>query len=328
MPAILYHFWGAPGAIQAGETMRKLVEFWENPGPGKYMIAGWHQWADAGSVSSGLPQYLIDTTNARQIGRLVSGDYYLFQIPGTHHLLRPIVKLNEGYREGLEDRGNEFYLTGAQGQEFVVFWGEEPHRNEALYAEAFFDAVEGLGIKRVAAVAGVYGAVPYDRDRSVSCVYSLPWMKQELSRYAVRFSNYEGGATISMYLAAQAEARGIEFFRFCTLVPSYNLATASTPMQSVAVDEDYKAWYDLMVRLDHMFQLDFDLTDLETHSRELISDWHDKIEHITRTMPQLEVGAYMEEVYRDFTERSFVPLSDVWEQELRDLFDDSEPTEV
>ena len=308
--------------------MSELVEFWEKPSPGKCMIAGWHQWADAGTVSSGLPQYLVDYTGARQIGEMLPGDYYLFQIPGTHHLLRPVVKLNEGYREGLEKKGNEFYLAGSRDKEFAIFWGEEPHRNEALYAEAFFDAVEELGVQRVAALAGVYGAVPYDKDRSVSCVYSLPRMKKELSRYAVRFSNYDGGATISMYLAAQAEARGIEFFRFCTLVPSYDLATSTVPVQSIAVDEDYKAWYDLMVRLDHMFQLDFELSDLKARSADLISEWHDKIEHISRTMPQLEVGAYMEQVYQDFTERSFVPLSDVWEQGLRGLFDDSEPTEV
>jgi proteasome assembly chaperone (PAC2) family protein len=235
--------------------------------------------------------------------------------------------LDDGYREGLEKRGNEFYLSGGQGQEFVIFWGEEPHHNEELYAEAFFDAVEELGIRRVAAVAGVYGAVPYDKDRSVSSVYSLPWMMDELSSYAVRFSNYDGGATISMYLAAQAEAREIEFFRFCTLVPSYDLATASVSAQAVAIGEDYKAWYDIMVRIDHMFQLGLNLDDLEARSEELISEWHDKIEHITRTMPQLEVGAYMEEVYRNFTERSYVPLSDMWQQELRGLLDDFDSTE-
>jgi hypothetical protein len=308
--------------------MSELVEFWEKPAPGRYMIAGWHQWADAGTVSSGLPQYLIEYTDAHQIGEMLADDFYLFQIPGTHHLLRPIVTLNEGYREGLEKRANEFYLSSGQSKEFVIFWGEEPHRNEELYAEAFFDAVEALGITRVAAVAGVYGAVPYDKERSVSCVYSLPRMKDELSHYAVRFSNYDGGATISMYLAAQAEQRGIEFFRFCTLVPSYHLAAASASLQSVAIGEDYKAWYDLMVRLDHMFRLDFDLSDLEVHSKQLISEWHDKIEHLIRTMPQLEVDTYMEEVNQDFTERSFVPLSDVWQQELRDLLDDFDPDEA
>ncbi|GAH70321.1 unnamed protein product, partial [marine sediment metagenome] len=33
--------------------MDDLVELWEIPtGQGKCMIAGWHQWADAGTVSS------------------------------------------------------------------------------------------------------------------------------------------------------------------------------------------------------------------------------------------------------------------------------------
>jgi predicted ATP-grasp superfamily ATP-dependent carboligase len=308
--------------------MSELVEFWEKPAPGRYMIAGWHQWADAGTVSSGLPQYLVEHTDAHQIGEILAGDFYLFQIPGTHHLLRPIVKLNQGYREGLEKRANEFYLASERSQEFVIFWGEEPHRNEELYAEAFFDAAEEMGIKRIAAVAGVYGAVPYDRDRSVSCVYSQPGMREELSHYAVRFSNYNGGATISMYLAAQAEARGIEFFRFCTLVPSYDMSATLVSTQSMAIGEDYRAWYDLMVRLDYMFQLGFDLSDLEAQSKELVSEWHDKIEHLTRSSPQLEVGAYMEQVYQDFTERSFVPLSDVWQDELRDLLDDFDVAEA
>jgi hypothetical protein len=45
--------------------MSELVELWEKPSAARTMIAGWHQWADAGSVSSGLPQYLIDHTDAR-----------------------------------------------------------------------------------------------------------------------------------------------------------------------------------------------------------------------------------------------------------------------
>ena len=99
--------------------MSELVEFWEKPVPGRCLIAGWHQWADAGTVSSGLPRYLIDYTDAHQIGEMLMGDFYLFQIPGTHHLLRPIVKLNEGYREGLEKRANEFYLSSDRGKEFA-----------------------------------------------------------------------------------------------------------------------------------------------------------------------------------------------------------------
>ena len=302
--------------------MDDLVELWEKPAPGKCMIAGWRQWADAGEVSSGLPKYLIDETQARKIGEIKPDDFYLFQIPATHHLLRPVVKLNEGYREELRGRRNEFFYSGGGERGFLIFLGEEPHRSAERYARAFFDAVEELGVKRVATVAGVYGAVPYDRSREISCVYSLPGMKDELAKYAVRFSNYEGGATISMYLAHMAEARGVELFRFCAYVPSYDFSKSSVLVQRMAVERDFKAWYDLMVRLNHMFKLDLDLSDLERRSEELISEWDSKIEQLAEAMPHLGIRSYMERINRDFTERPFVPLSDIWEEELGNLFED------
>jgi proteasome assembly chaperone (PAC2) family protein len=302
--------------------MNDLIELWEKPAPGKYLIAGWQQWADAGEVSSGLPQYLIEQTLAEKIGQIKPDDFYLFQMPGTHHLLRPLVRLQDGYPEEMEQRRNEFFLTSDDHDGFLIFLGEEPHLNEEEYAEAFLDALEELGIKRVAAMAGVYGAVPYDRDRNISSVYSLPYMKEELAKYAVKFSNYEGGTTISMYLAHRAGMRGVEFFRFCAFVPSFNFSKASTLVQPVAVDTDYKAWYDIMTRLDYMFDLDIDLSDLERRSEELISAWDEKIEQMAVAMPQLGVRAYLEKVNEEFSEMSFFPLSDIWEEGLDHLFDD------
>jgi len=229
------------------------------------MIAGWHQWADAGNVSSGLPRYLIEQTHARK-----------------------------------------------------------PHQNEELYAEAFFNVVESFAIKRVAVVAGVYGPVPYEKDRDISCVYSLPRMKKELARYAVRFSNYEGGATIGTYLVDKAGLKEIEFVALYAFVPSYEFSSSSIAAQPVAIGEDYKAWYDLMVRLNHMFSLDMDLSELGRRGEELTSAWDSQMEHLARTMPRLEVESYMEEVRSDFTERPFVPLGDVWEEGLEGLFEDDE----
>ena len=49
--------------------MSKAVEIWEKPTAQEiYMLAGWRQWADGGSISSGLPQYLINQTKAEKIG--------------------------------------------------------------------------------------------------------------------------------------------------------------------------------------------------------------------------------------------------------------------
>jgi predicted ATP-grasp superfamily ATP-dependent carboligase len=286
------------------------------------MIAGWQQWADAGAVSSGLPLYLLEQTQARKIAEIDPDGFYLFQIPGTHDLFRPMVKLQDGHRESIEEKLNEFYYAGDDDQGFVIFLGEEPHLNEELYAEAFFDVVEELGIERVAAVAGVYGAMPYDKEREVSSVYSHPSMKEELDKYAVRFSSYEGGATISMYLADQAERRGIEFFRFCAFVPSYDFSSTEVSVQPIAIGEDHKAWYDLMVRLDYMFGLDLDLSDLLQKSEELIAEWDVKIAQVAESMPQLGVTQYMEKLSANFKEMTFVPLSDLWSDGLKDLLDD------
>jgi predicted ATP-grasp superfamily ATP-dependent carboligase len=302
--------------------MSDLIELWERPAAGKYMIAGWRQWADAGAVSSALPQYLIDQTGARKIGQIRSDGFYLFQIPGTHHLLRPVVNLNEGHREAIEENRNEFYYAGDDKAGFLIFLGEEPHQDEQEYADAFFDIVEELGVQRVASVAGVYGAMPYDKNRDVSSVYSLPEMKDELEDYAVRFSNYEGGATISMYLAHRAARRGMQFFRFCVFVPSYDFSRGSVLAQRMAIEEDYKAWHDLMTRLNHMFHLNVDLSDLEERCHKLVSDWDAQIDELESKMPQLGVRAYLEKVNRDFTEVTFVPLSDVWAEQLGRLLDD------
>ncbi|MFH1085202.1 MAG: PAC2 family protein [Chloroflexota bacterium] len=135
--------------------MDEVVELWETPlGTENYMIAGWQQWADAGECSSGLPPYLIEQTGARKIGQLKPDGFYLFQIPGTHHLLRPVVKLHDGYCENMSTRRNDIYYAELGAKGLVIFTGEEPHQNEGRYAEAFFDVVEALNVRRVVSVGG------------------------------------------------------------------------------------------------------------------------------------------------------------------------------
>jgi len=303
-------------------NMSELYEIWERPTSARYMIAGWQQWADAGAVSSGLPLYLLEQTQAAKIAEIHPDGFYLFQVPGTHDLFRPMVKLQEGHRESMEEKLNEFFFAGDDEHGFYIFLGEEPHLNEERYADAFFDVVEELGIERVAAVAGVYGAMPYEKEREVSSVYSHPSMKDELQKYAVRFSSYEGGATISMYLADRAERRGIEFFRFCAFVPSYDFSKAGMSVQPIAISEDHKAWYDLMARLDYMFGLEFDLSDLQRKSEELMAEWDVKIAQVAESMPHLAVKEYMEKLRDEFKEMPFEPLSDLWTDELKGLLGD------
>ena len=133
-----------------GRHMSNLVELWEKPAATEmYMIIGWRQWADAGSISSLLPQYLIEQTNAKKIGEIKPKGFYLFQIPGTHHLLRPEIQLEEGYPKGLTTKKNEIFYSGNDEKGLLIFLGDEPHLNADEYGEALFYIVKELGVKRV-----------------------------------------------------------------------------------------------------------------------------------------------------------------------------------
>jgi proteasome assembly chaperone (PAC2) family protein len=305
--------------------MDDLLEFTEKPvAKDVYMIAGWRQWADAGATSSALPQYLIDHLGARKIGRIKSGGFYLYQLPMTQHFLRPEVKFEEGYRKELHAPRNELYYAGDERKGLVIFVGDEPHLGAERYAEAFFNAAQELNVKRVAALGGVYGGVPYDKDRQVSCSYSLQRMKEELSGYAVRFSNYEGGVSMGSYLTDRAEQVGMEYFTLYAFVPMYDFSQLVPRMQGISIDNDYKAWYDVMRRLNHMFGTDVDLSELSQRSDELLESMHAKIDELEKKTPQVPVRGFLEKINEGFNEQSFMPLDDVWNRELGDLFRDME----
>ena len=101
---------------------------------------------------------------------------------------------------------------GDEEKGLLIFLGDEPHLRVDHYATAFFEAARELDVKRITAVGGVYGSMPYDKDREVSCIYSLQRMKAELTNYAVKFSNYEGGATIGSYLVDHGGKRKCGIF--------------------------------------------------------------------------------------------------------------------
>ena len=304
--------------------MDEFIHFDEKPKTDElYMIAGWQQWADAGAVSSELPRYLIRHAQARLIGHITSDPFYIFQVPGTHGFLRPEIKMEDGYRRSLTKHSNEMYYAGDERRGLIIFMGEEPHINAERYAEAFFNVATELGVRRVCALGGVYGAMPYDKDREMSCSYSLPRMKDELTEYAVRFSNYEGGVSLGSYLTDRAEQVGMEYFTFYAFVPAYDFTHLSQQMQGMRIENDYRAWHEIMLRVNHMFHLGIDLSDLERQSGLLTKSVAAKVDELQDKMPQVNVKAYIESLSANFNETPFMPL-DVWERGLGDLFDDKE----
>jgi proteasome assembly chaperone (PAC2) family protein len=303
--------------------MADAVTFYEKPEASDLvLLTGWRQWADAGSISSGLPLYLVQQLKAHQIGIIPPDGYYIFQIPGTHDLVRPVVKFDQGHPEYLQSRRNEFYFASPNaGPGLVIFLGDEPHLDIDRYVDTLLEAAQSLGVRRIVSFGGVYGELPYDKERPVAGIYSLSSLKDEVSSYAVDMSDYHGGASIGSYMCKRAEEKGMEFVGFYAFVPTYDFSGIAQAGKAIRVETDYMAWLGVMRRVNHMLKLDFDLLDLEEKSQRLIKLIDTKVVEIEQANPQAGVRDYLKRLSDNFEENLFDPLGEVWEDELRRLMD-------
>jgi hypothetical protein len=245
-----------------------------------YMIAGWRrQWSNGGRISSRLPRYLIDKLGAKKIGELgpkVTKLCYPFQVAGTHDVYRPAAAFNNGLPSQSMHRDNEFFDAG---DGLIIFLGEEPWQRIDVYAEGFFQSIKELGIKQTVAVEGVNGPAPPDLERRITCTFSKPEMKEILERYGVQFSSYGSdgrrGPTIGMALVSMAhfDYPDVEMFRFGAMAPMYPFVAGSNQQLNIPIDR--KAFYDIMRRLNSIFNLSVDLTELkalgDVESQELMA---------------------------------------------------------
>ncbi len=308
--------------------MSDAVELWEQPEDEEiYMFLGWRQWADAGSTSSGLIRYLVKHTDARQIGNIKPDGFYMFQIPGTHDLVRPVVKFNEGYPESLEDQRNELFYASTGRHGLVYFLGDEPHLDAERYVDAILHVARTLKVKRIISFGGVYGELPYDKDRMISSTYSLPELKAEVEALSVNLSDYNGGASISSYICHRAGQQGIEYVSFYGFVPIYDFSTATKMGNTIRIENDFMAWLGIMQRVNHMLRLNIDLNDLEARSAKLVALMDAKVEELDSSAPQLGVRDYLKRLSNEFDAEEFDPLDDIWEDELRRLSDKFDPDE-
>lgn len=309
--------------------MPETLELSERPEANEiYMVAGWRQWADAGSVSSALPQYLIQQSKARRIGTIHPDGFYLFQIPGTHDLVRPTVEFEEGYPTVLKTPENHLYYTESNERGVVIFVGDEPHLDIERYIGALLEAARQLKVKRIIGLGGVYGELPYNKERMISSNYSLRHMKDEMSRLAVELSDYQGGASIGSILCRRAGDAGIEYVGLYALVPTYDFSTIAEIGNSIRIENDFMAWLAVVRRINYMLKTNFSLSDLEHKSKRLVQVMDEKVDELASAAPELELHDYFKQLADSFTERPFDPLADVWEEEIRRIFDEDDEAEA
>ena len=302
----------------------ELIIFEQKP-TANYLIAGWRrQWSNGGRISSGLPRYLIEKLSAKKIGELgrqVSTMCYPFQVAGTHDAFRPVAAFHEGLPSESMHRENYFFDAG---DGLIIFLGEEPWYRLDIYVQGFIEAIKELGIKQTVAVEGVNGPAPPDLERRITCAYSKASMKEDLERFGVQFSSYGSdgrrGPTIGMALVSMAhfEYPDLEIFRLGAMAPLYPLLSSNN--QQLGITRDHRSFYDIMRRLNVMFDLTIDLNELkglaDAESGELQTNL-EKLSESSREAKQVIEQVRAEYNYTPFEQR--VELDPALDQTLEDI---------
>ena len=287
-----------------------LVTFQEKPATARYLIAGWRrQWSDGGGISGGLPRYLIEKLGAKKIGEMgprVSEMCYPFQVAGTHDTFRPLAAYEDGLPTKPMHRENYFYDAG---DGLIIFRGQEPWFRIDIFADAFFQAISDLGVKQTAAVEGVNGPVPPEKERRITCVYSRADMREMLEKFGMQFSSYGSdsrrGPTIAMALVTLAhyDHPDLEMFRIGAMAPMFPFVTSNN--EQVGITRDHRSYYDIMRRIKAMFNLDMDLAELQTLGDDESKELQERLDKIASSNPdakQLIDGAISDFTFTPFVE--------------------------
>jgi hypothetical protein len=149
-------------------------------------------------------------------------------------------------------------------------------------------------------------------------------MKETLEKYGVQFSNYGSsgrqGPTIGMALVTLAHYQfpDVKIFRLGAMAPMYPFNSPDNQQAGIATD--HRSFYDIMRRLRAMFQLDINLSELESLGAAESRRLQETLELIGGN--NAEAKRYIDRVRADYSYAGYeeqVDLTPGLDQTLRDI---------
>ncbi|HBY56640.1 MAG TPA: hypothetical protein DEG96_02070 [Candidatus Atribacteria bacterium] len=236
------------------------------------MIMGFSGWMDGGDVSTGTIQYLKFTLQAKKFAQIESQKFYIFNFPGAMSetaQFRPYTKIQEGLITDFQYPQNEFFYD--EKNNLVLFSGKEPNINWDEYANCIFKITEKFGVKEIYFVGSVAGPIPHTRGIRIFCSVSGEKQKAKLKEIGIRFTNYEGPASITTLLTKFSSEKGVEMANFIAEIPIY--IQTRNPKAIKAVIE----------KLTQLLKIDINFTDLSIKS----THFEKRIDELVHKQPLL-----------------------------------------
>ena len=236
------------------------------------LLLGFSGWMDGGDVSTGTIQSLVDKLDAEKCAEIEPDSFYIYSFPGTMEitaLFRPHTKISDGLIETCKIPTNTFYVS--EQSDLILFSGKEPSLNWKEFADCIFSVCEDFGVKMIYFIGSVAGLVPHTREPRLFCSVSDAGLKDTFQHYGVKFTNYEGPASIITYLTATCGQRDLSMVSLVATIPAY--VQGNNPKCIEAVTR----------RLAGMLDLEVDLRDLAATSE----DFEKKLVDVIQEQPEL-----------------------------------------
>lgn len=202
---------------------RDKLKIYKRPRPNKPdILLSFSGWMNSGEVSTGTVKYLVEKLNAQKFAEIESEEFYIYNFPGSmemNSLLRPYTKIKEGLIKAYEAPTNTFFYS--EQANIILFTGKEPNLRWKEFGDCIFTLCSEFGVKTIYFIGSVAGLVPHTREPRLFCTVSDTALREHLHGYGVKFTDYEGPASIVTYLTTVANKRNLAMATFVATVPAY-----------------------------------------------------------------------------------------------------------
>ncbi len=186
------------------------------------LLMGFSGWMDGGDISTGTVKFLVEQLDAPKSAEIEPEGFYIYSFPGSMEvtaMFRPHTRIRDGVVQSCEMPRNTFFLD--EKNNLILFTGKEPNLGWVEYADCIFSLCHQFEVKTIYFIGSVAGLVPHTRQPRFSCSVSDEGLKEAMSRYGVRTSNYEGPASIVTHLTAVARQKGVSMVTLVAEIPAY-----------------------------------------------------------------------------------------------------------
>ena len=247
------------------------------------LLLGFSGWMDGGEVSTGTVKFLIDKLRAQKFAEIKPEGFYIYSFPGSMEmtaLFRPHTNIKDGLIKSFEIPADAFFYS--EENDLIMFLGKEPNLQWEEFAECIFSLCEQLGVRNIYFIGSIAGLVPHTREPRFICSVSDAELKETFQHYGVKFTNYEGPASIITYLTNNCYKRDLNMVNLVATIPAY--VQGNNPKCIETVTRRLTGMLDVQVKLDDL--------------RIISDEFERKLSDIVQEQPELESNIHkLEEDY-------------------------------